>query len=242
MEINLSLRKIILIPIALFILTAFCSVIMPVAEAAAQDAPLLHWGSSGYRVTKIQQRLNWWGYYEGPVDGLFGTKTSKAVRKFQGYNGLSKDGVVGRQTLTALGLQEFNRTANATTTTVSRSSAYSNDGRVGLLAKVIEGEAADEPFVGKVAVGAVMLNRTRSSAFPQSLSSVIYQPNAFESVTNGMYNRTTSEESIKAARLALNGWDPTGGALFFWNPAKRVSSWIWSRPIITQIGGHVFAR
>ena len=240
MRVTLSFRKIILIPIALLSLTFFYTTTLPVSKVAAQDAPLLYWGTSGYRVTKVQQRLNWWGYYEGPVDGLFGPKTSSAVRKFQGYNGLRKDGLVGTDTLVALGLQEFNRTARVTTA-VSRSS-YSNDGRVGLLAKVIEGEASDEPFVGKVAVGAVMLNRTRSSAFPQSLSSVVYQPLAFESVSNGMYNRATSEESIKAARLAINGWDPTGGALFFWNPSKKVSSWIWSRPIITQIGGHVFAR
>ena len=241
MSVTLSLRKIILIPIALLILTVFYVTSLPVPEAAAQDAPVLYWGTSGYRVTKVQQRLNWWGYYEGPVDGVFGSNTSRAVRKFQGYNGLSKDGLVGTQTMAALGLQEFTRSTARVVTAVSRGS-YSNQGRVGLLARVIEGEASDEPFIGKVAVGAVILNRTRSSSFPQSLSSVVYQPLAFESVSNGQYNRPLSEESMKAARLALSGWDPTGGALFFWNPAKRVSAWIWSRPIITQIGGHVFAR
>ena len=242
MRFTLSYKKIILIPIVitLLLMTFFCGSTLVVPEAAAQNNSPLYWGTSGDRVTKVQQRLSWWGYYDGPVDGVFGSKTANAVRKFQGYNGLSKDGVVGSQTLAAMGLQELNRTTRVTPV-VSRG-GYSNDGRVDLLAKVIEGEAADEPLVGKVAVGSVILNRIRSSSFPQSLSSVVYQPLAFESVSNGQYNRSTSEESIKAARLALNGWDPTGGALFFWNPAKRVSAWIWSRPIITQIGAHVFAR
>lgn len=113
---------------------------------------------------------------------------------------------------------------------------------VNLLAQVIEGEAADEPYQGKVAVGAVILNRTESAGFPNTIPGVIYEPDAFESVTNGQYQRPVSEESMNAAIDALNGSDPTGGALYFWNPAKAVSTWVWSRPIVTQIGRHVFAR
>ena len=122
------------------------------------------------------------------------------------------------------------------------SRGLSNRDEVYLLARVIEGEAADEPFEGKVAVGAVILNRTRSAAFPHTLAGVIFQPHAFESVANGQYNRPVSEESLRAALLAMSGWDPTGGAIYFWNPAKPVNPWVWSRNIVTQIGRHVFAR
>ncbi|MEW5762443.1 MAG: cell wall hydrolase [Bacillota bacterium] len=111
-----------------------------------------------------------------------------------------------------------------------------------LLARVIEGEAADEPFLGKVAVGAVILNRVRDARFPKTISGVIFQPWAFESVSNGMMWRPLSNESLRAAQAALAGWDPTYGALYFWNPAKAVSPWIWTRAIITWIGRHVFAR
>lgn len=115
-------------------------------------------------------------------------------------------------------------------------------GEVTLLARVIEGEAANEPFMGKVAVGAVILNRTKSADFPHTISGVIYQDHAFESVSNGQVNRPVSDEAIRAANTAMGGYDPTGGALFFWNPNKPVSSWIWSRNIVTEIGNHVFAQ
>lgn len=114
---------------------------------------------------------------------------------------------------------------------------------VDLLARVIAAEAQGEPYVGQVAVGAVILNRVKSPQFPNSLSGVIYQPHAFESVSNGLiWRRTPSAEAYRAAQDALNGWDPTYGALFFWNPNKPVSPWIWSRQIIVRIGNHVFAR
>lgn len=118
---------------------------------------------------------------------------------------------------------------------VDRSSVYT-------LAQVIEGEAADEPYEGKVAVGAVILNRTQSSNFPHTIPGVIYETDAFESVSNGQYQRPLKQDSLNAAVDALNGSDPSNGALYFWNPAKATSPWVWSRPIITQIGGHVFAR
>ncbi len=196
----------------------------------------LYWGSSGGDISTLQSRLRDWGYYKGPVDGVFGARTASAVRGFQAKNGLAVDGLVGPATWAALG---FN---------VRRPAAYQPSRGVSarddvmLLARVVNGEAANEPYLGKVAVGAVILNRVESGRFPDSLAGVIYQPNAFESISNGIANQMPSPESIKAAQDALNGWDPTQGALFFWNPAKPVSSWIWSRPIITQIGAHVFAR
>lgn len=110
-----------------------------------------------------------------------------------------------------------------------------------LLARIIFAEAGAEPYIGKVAVGGVVLNRIQSPKFPKTLAGVIYQPHAFESVSNGLVNRTPTFEAQKAAWDALRGWDPSGGALYFFNPSKPVSPWIWARRIINRIGRHVFA-
>lgn len=201
----------------------------------------LYWGSSGSDVTKVQAQLNRWGYYTGPLDGYYSGKTAKAVREFQRKNGLVVDGVVGPQTWAALGHPTARQSATTVASTKGVSRGVSDRGNVYLLARVIEGEAADESYSGKLAVGAVIVNRTQSGSFPSSIPGVVYQPHAFESVTNGQYTRPVSEESLRAAQAAISGADPTGGALFFWNPYKKVSAWIWSRPIITQIGRHVFA-
>jgi len=201
----------------------------------------LYWGSSGPDVTKVQAQLSRWGYYTGPIDGYYSGRTFRAVQEFQRKNGLVVDGIVGPQTWAALGFPNARR-AGTVPAAGGVSRRISDRSNVYLLARVIEGEAADEPYSGKVAVGAVIVNRTQSGLFPNSLPGVIYQPHAFESVTNGQYTRPVSEESLRAAQEALNGWDPTGGALFFWNPYKPVSSWIWSRPVVAQIGRHVFAR
>ncbi|MFZ5649718.1 MAG: cell wall hydrolase, partial [Bacillota bacterium] len=155
-------------------------------------------------------------------------------------NGLVVDGVVGPRTWAALGLPTARKAAVAPAAG-GASRGVTDRGNVYLLARVIEGEAADEPYLGKVAVGAVVVNRTQSGSFPNSLAGVIYQPHAFESVTNGQYTRPVTDESLRAAQAAISGFDPTNGALFFWNPYKPVSSWIWSRPVVKQIGRHVFA-
>lgn len=204
-------------------------------QAAAQN-PTLYPGSSGEDVSRVQQRLSQWGFYNGPLDGFYGEDTSRAVQNFQSNNGLGADGVVGQSTWDALGLS-----APDAAPAVTRGAA-TDRGDVSLLARVIEGEAADEPLLGKVAVGAVILNRTKSAAFPHTISGVIFQDAAFESISNGQAYRPLSQESLQAAQMAMGGYDPSGGALFFWNPAKPVSSWIWSRSIITEIGNHVFAR
>ncbi|OPX83194.1 MAG: Spore cortex-lytic enzyme precursor [Pelotomaculum sp. PtaB.Bin013] len=184
----------------------------------------------------MQQRLSQWGYYNGGLDGFYGNDTFQAVSNFQRSNGIPADGVVGQATWDALGLS-----VPGDIPAVSRGAA-TDRGDVTLLARVIEGEAADEPLLGKVAVGAVILNRTKSASFPHSISGVIFQPEAFESIENGQAYRPLSEESLQAAQMAMSGYDPSGGALFFWNPAKSVSPWIWSRNIVTQIGNHVFAQ
>lgn len=217
------------------LLLVLSSVLVAVRFAGAQN-PVLYWGASGYHVTQVQQRLSWWGYYDGPIDGYYGPSTWDAVRRFQWLNGLAVDGVVGPETWAALGLPPVMPAAGP----VSRGGVDNRDSLY-LLARVIMGEAADEPLIGKVAVGAVILNRTTHPEFPRTIAGVIFQPGAFESVSNGQIWRALSDEALLAAQLALNGWDPTYGAIFFWNPAKPVSPWIWTRTIVTQIGRHVFA-
>lgn len=236
-------KSLILILGALFIIT-IAIIAFYDYEASAQDKTL-HWGSRGNEVLTVQQKLRQWGYFHGFTDGVYGSATYNAVREFQRKNGLRADGVVGQSTWAALGYSaaaaQKPSAPAAGNTDVSRGVVRTSQD-VMLLARIIEGEAADEPTYGKVAVGAVILNRIRSSAFPNTMAGVVYQPHAFESVTNGQVNRPLKNESISAARQAMAGWDPTGGATFFWNPSKRVSSWIWSRPIIARIGRHVFAR
>lgn len=228
----------------LLVMSVLVAVLFALGEARAQNRTL-YWGSRGSEVVTVQEKLKQWGYYNGFTDGVYGSATYRAVRQFQSRNGLRVDGVVGPATWAALGyggkVTSGARSAAAANNTVARGAVRTSQD-VMLLARVIEGEAADEPFSGKVAVGAVILNRVRSAAFPNTLAGVVYQPLAFESVANGQVNRPLTKDSINAARQAMAGWDPTGGATFFWNPAKRVSPWIWSRQIIARIGRHVFAR
>jgi N-acetylmuramoyl-L-alanine amidase len=218
-----------------------------VGDLISAQRRTLYWGATGQDVKDVQYRLRQWGYYDGLIDGVFGSTTSVAVRNFQAKNGLRVDGVVGPQTWQALGLWRGAVTGTSAAQTsppanYTATSGVSRSNDVQLLARLIHAEAQAEPYLGKVAVGAVLLNRVASPEFPNTLAGVIYQPKAFESVSNGRVNLQPDEESVRAAIDALNGWDPTYGALFFWNPYKKVSAWIWSRPIITQIGQHVFGR
>jgi N-acetylmuramoyl-L-alanine amidase len=204
-------------------------------KVGAQTQPTLYWGVSGPSVRLAQRRLKAWGYYTGAIDGIYGARMYRAVTYFQRRNGLSPDGLVGPATWAALG------ESGAAPGGGGGSSASRSDDQY-LLARVISAEAKGEPYEGQVAVGAVILNRVRDSRFPHTLAGVVYEPDAFESVSNGAIYQNPTSSSLRAAGDALNGWDPSGGAVFFWNPAKPVSRWIWSRPIITQIGNHVFAR
>ncbi len=193
----------------------------------------LYWGNQGEDVKRVQDKLLRWGYYDGQVDGLYGARTYRAVRRFQARNGLNIDGIVGPSTAVALGLPEaFAKPASAQGTSRS-ADEY-------LLARCIHGEARGEPYVGKVAVGAVILNRTRDPKFPNTIAGVIYQPLAFTAVADGQINLTPNKDSINAARDALNGWDPTYGTLYYWNPATATSKWIWSRKVTLKIGKHWF--
>ncbi len=198
-------------------------------------AVVLKEGSRGDVVKTAQQKLKNWGYYTGSVDGIYGTKTKQAVMYFQRKNGLTVDGIIGTQTLKALGMSSY-----ASSSTTTSSSTYSNSD-INLLARLVYGEARGESYTGQVAVAAVVLNRVKSSSFPNTISGVIYQPYAFTAVTDGQINLTPNETAIKAAKAAMNGWDPTGGAIYYYNPKTATSSWIYSRKTVATIGNHVFA-
>lgn len=223
-----------LVRIIFAIVIAIC-LLYPVLTDGARDffcyshAVLSYYGSRGTEVTNIQKKLKQWGYYEGNVDGIFGYQTYKAVRYFQYKNGLKVDGVVGPETLSALGLP----------TGVQN---YSTSRDVDLLAHLIHGEARGEPYIGQVAVAAVVLNRVRDSRFPNTIAGVIYQPGAFDAVADGQINLEPTSQSYKAARDAMNGWDPTYGCIYYYNPQTATSKWIWSRQIMLTIGKHNFAK
>ena len=188
-------------------------------------------GSRGDEVKNIQSRLKSWGYYKGSIDGIYGTETKNAVVKFQKKHGLTADGIAGAKTLEAIGLPTGD---NASSSNSFSSSDYN------LLARLISAEARGEPYSGQVAVGAVVLNRVEHPSFPDSISGVIYQRGAFSCIDDGQFNQPVADSCYSAARDALNGWDPSGGAIYYFNPSTATSSWIWSRPLIKTIGKHRF--
>ncbi len=196
-------------------------------------AAVLKQGSTGSSVKTMQRKLKNWGYYKGAVDGVFGSQTREAVKYFQRKNGLTPDGIVGNKTLAALGMKVGNEGSSVT-------DSYS-DSDLMLLARLIYGEARGESYVGQVAVGAVVMNRIKSSSFPNTMAGVIYQSYAFTAVDDGQINLTPNATAKKAAQDAMNGWDPTYGALYYYNPATATSSWIFSRKTTVTIGNHVFA-
>lgn len=199
----------------------------------------LYWGSSGADVRLVQTKLNNWGYYKGSIDGVYGSATAEAVRSFQRKNGLVVDGIVGPSTWQALGYSTGG-TPGAVTVSVSSQGVSQND-NVELLARIISGEARGEPYIGQVAVGAVILNRVQDPRFPKSIAGVIYQPGAFTAVSDGQINLPPVDSARRAAIDALNGWDPTYGSVYYFNPSTATSAWIWTRNQILTIGKHIFA-
>ncbi len=204
--------------------------------AVAEDVLIVKQGSRGETVKKIQQKLKRWGYYSGAVDGIFGAQTRKAVVLFQKRNGLVADGIVGTKTFQALGIAISSSSSSSQTGVNGYTSSD-----VALLARLIHAEARGESYTGQVAVGAVVLNRVRSSSFPNTISAVIYQPYAFTCVNDGQINLTPNSTSYSAAKDAMNGWDPSYGSLYYYNPAIATSKWIFSRKTVVTIGKHVFA-
>ena len=196
-----------------------------------ESLALSKYGSRGNEVIQIQTKLKRWGYYNGSIDGIYGSKTVAAVRWFQSKNGLTVDGIAGPKTLAAMGIYSS-----------SSSSSSTSNSDLNLLARLVYGEARGEPYTGQVAVAAVVLNRVESSKFPNSIAGVIYQPGAFDVVSDGQINMAPDATAIKAARDALNGWDPSYGSIYYFNPNTATSSWIWSRPHVVTIGNHRFCK
>lgn len=203
----------------------------------AQAATVLEVGSRGDDVVKVQKRLIQYDYLDGTADGKFGADTLAAVKLFQRRNGLTVDGKVGPATAAALGVT-LSGSSSASSSSSSSSRGSSSD--LNLLARVVHGEARGEPYKGKVAVAAVVLNRVESSSFPNTIAGVVYQSGAFSAVIDGQINLTPDSESIRAAQDALNGWDPTGGCLYYYNPNTATDSWIRTRTVKTVIGRHYF--
>lgn len=185
------------------------------------------------QIRTVQTKLKRWGYYTGNVDGIFGSKTIAAVKYFQRKNGLAVDGIVGPKTAAALGM------TLTTSTTTDNSSISSSD--LDLLARCVYAEARGESYVGQVAVAAVILNRVESPDFPNTIAGVIYQPWAFTAVNDGQINLSPNQTAYNAARDALNGWDPTYGALYYYNAKTATNKWIYNKTTTVTIGNHVFA-
>ncbi len=215
------------------VIALLCTVLVLAGTLALTqaDAAVVAWGSTGEQVRLVQQKLKQYGYMDAAVDGVFGKATYDAVVWFQRKNGLRVDGAVGQSTAAALGI----------TLSGTVSAASYNESESYLLARLVHGEARGEPYVGKVAVAAVVLNRVKSPYFPNTISGVIYQIGAFDAVKDGQINLTPDADSLRAARDAMNGWDPSGGCLYYYNPATSTNKWIWTRTVQLAIGRHNFA-
>ena len=224
----------------LLLTLALCLALLP---AFTRAAGVLSYGSRGDKVKELQQKLRRWGYYTHSVDGIFGYETYTSVKYFQRRNGLTADGVVGAQTAKALGMSLTGGSATGSSSgSTGGSSGSGSSGDVYLLARCIYAESRGEPYTGQVAVAAVVLNRVESSHFPNSVAGVIYQSGAFTAVSDGQINLSPDQNALKAARDAMNGWDPTNGCLYYYNPSTATSSWIRTRPVLLSIGEHVFCK
>lgn len=189
-------------------------------------------GSTGEEVKNIQKKLKNWGYYTGSLDGIYGKMTEDAVKYFQRTNGLTVDGIAGKNTLAAMGIMTSSNTAASSIST----------GDINLLARAIYGEARGEPYAGQVAVGAVILNRVKDSRFPKTIAGVVYQSGAFDVVADGQIDMSPNDSAYQAARDAMNGWDPTYGCLYYYNPKTATNQWIRTLPVSVTIGNHVFCK
>jgi len=194
---------------------------------------LSKYGSRGDEVRQIQTKLKRWGYYYGNIDGIYGSQTLSAVKWFQSKNGLTVDGIAGPKTLAAMGIMSSSN---------SSSGGSASNADLNLLARLVYAEARGEPYKGQVAVAAVVLNRVKNSSFPNTVAGVIYQRGAFSVVDDGQINLSPNQTAISAAQDAINGWDPTYGAIYYFNPNTATNSWIWSRPVTVVIGNHRFCK
>ena len=225
-------KKFLIITLLAFLIIMYISYNVFFRKDFNESYALSKYGSRSSEVTQIQTKLKRWGYYTGAIDGIYGTQTLNAVKWFQSKNGLTVDGIAGPKTLEAMGI--FN--ANSS----NSSSNYSGD--TALLARLVYAESRGEPYTGQVAVASVVLNRVKSSSFPNTIAGVIYQAGAFSVVSDGQINLTPNDTAKKATQDAINGWDPSYGAIYYFNPDTATNKWIWSRPVTVVIGKHRFCK
>ncbi len=229
---NKKTKNILIIILLIISIISYLSYNIFFREDVNSSYALSKYGSRGEEVRQIQTKLKRWGYYSGNVDGIYGSQTQSAVRWFQSKNGLAVDGIAGPKTLAAMGIYS---STNGGGTSTSNSD-------LNLLARLVYAEARGEPYTGQVAVAAVVLNRVKSSSFPNTIAGVIYQSGAFSVVNDGQINLTPNATAKKAAQDAINGWDPTYGAIYYFNPRTATNGWIWSRPVTVVIGNHRFCK
>jgi N-acetylmuramoyl-L-alanine amidase len=211
-------------------------------EVQAFSTQVLRQGSVGEDVTELQSRLTYNGFYKSKIDGVFGWNTYWAVRNFQDKFGLPVDGIVGAKTKEMLvRATKYEKQGNAGSSASNVPSGYTQN-EIQLMARAVYGEARGEAYIGQVAIAAVILNRVQSASFPNTIAGVIYEPGAFTAVADGQINLAPNENAKKAVLDAINGWDPTGEAIYYFNPDTATSSWIWSRPQIKKIGKHIFCK
>lgn len=233
MKKNLRNKKnIVVIVILIICILSFLSYNIFFREDSNSSYALSKYGSRGDEVRQIQTKLKRWGYYSGNIDGIYGSQTLSAVKWFQSKNGLVVDGIAGPKTLAAMGIFSSNAASGSTTS--------SSD--LNLLARLVYAEARGEPYTGQVAVASVVLNRVKNSGFPNTIAGVIYQSGAFSVVNDGQINLTPNSTAKKAAQDAINGWDPSYGAIYYFNPNTATNKWIWSRPVTVVIGNHRFCK
>ncbi len=225
-------KKILSIILLIIFISIFLTIIFFLRKDLNSTYALSKYGSRSEEVTQIQTKLKRWGYYNGNVDGIYGTQTLNAVKWFQSKNGLTVDGIAGPKTLSAMGIFNSNSTTSNTNNTQD----------INLLSKLVYAESRGEPYAGQVAVASVVLNRVKNSSFPNTIAGVIYQSGAFSVVNDGQINLTPNDTAKKAAQDAINGWDPSYGAIYYFNPNTAKNAWIWSRPVTVVIGNHRFCK
>lgn len=243
MMVNIKKRLKVSLAIILSVIAVGCSSAFFIANAVlpqVEQTAIVNAQSSSQDIKLVQKKLKNWGYYKGAIDGIYGSGTKSAVKLFQRKNNLVVDGIIGNKTLAAMGISASMLSSSGGSSSSQAPSGYTNPDYK-LLARLIYAEARGETYQGQVAVGAVVLNRVRSSSFPNTISGVIYQPYAFTCVNDGQINLTPNKTAYNAARDAMNGWDPSYGSLYYYNPKVATSSWIFSRPVVVTIGNHVFA-
>ncbi len=232
------------VAVILAVISVGCASTFLIKEQATQivePTAIINASSSSSDIKLIQKKLKNWGYYKGSVDGIYGSQTKSAVKYFQRKNGLVVDGIVGNKTLSAMGISQSMLSGGSSSSKPNSSNGGYSNSDLQLLARLIYAEARGETYTGQVAVGAVVLNRVKSSSFPNTISGVIYQPYAFTCVSDGQINLKPNSTALSAAKDAMNGWDPSYGCLYYYNPKIATSQWIFSRPTVVTIGNHVFA-